>query len=362
MIHVLVSRRKRDIFDEYLGHWGLGVASFVQLHCYEELPEASVLPGGTWVFTDIDELRPAPLELACVLCETVTAAGMRVLNDPRAALRRYPLLRLLHERGLNRFRVFEARGDLSAVRFPVFIRRASNHKGSLTPLLQDRIELARWLVWVRLTGEPLDDLLVIEFLNTADSEGLFRKYAAFIVGERVIPRSLNRGTHWMLKHNTTEFNLDFQQEELDFVEANPHAAAIAQIARLAGIDYGRIDYAMLDGAVQTWEINMCPTIGRGIRPSTGRMPPEISALRNRAKEQFYSGFAEAWQALDVPTAQEVSVAFSRAQRRTAARAFARAGSLDWLRLLRTLLRPFKPVLHKGVDYAVGAIASRGRRG
>ena len=41
---------------------------------------------------------------------------------------------------------------------------------------------------------------------------------------------------------------------------NPHRELLEHIFRDAGIDYGRIDYGLLDGRIQVWEINTNPWI------------------------------------------------------------------------------------------------------
>ena len=357
MIHVLVSRRKRGIFENYLGHWGREVAPLVRLHFYEDLPEATSLPRGTWLFSDIDELKPALLDLATTLRDALVEAGLPVLNDPRAVLRRGDLLRTLHRRGMNRFRALEPDEDLSDLRFPVFLRRAADHNGPLTPLLHGRAEVDRWITRFRAFGTSRSELLVVEFLNTADAAGLFRKYAAFIVRGHVIARSLNRSRSWIVKHGTTEFDLDYQREELAFIETNPDREAVAEIARIARIDYGRIDYAVVDGEVQTWEINLCPTIGRGASPPSQTIPAEIREVREHAKQRFYGAFAAAWRAADaLPEAVgDLAAPFSAAQRRAARGAMRRGHRLS---ILRGLLRPAKPLVIRAVD---GLLVRESRR-
>ena len=69
----------------------------------------------------------------------------------------------------------------------------------------------------------------------------------------------------MLKFQGSEFSPRMAREEHDYVLSNPHEADCASSSRLRSVDYGRIDYAMKDGRIQTWEINLNPTIGRGLR-------------------------------------------------------------------------------------------------
>jgi hypothetical protein len=50
------------------------------------------------------------------------------------------------------------------------------------------------------------------------------------------------------------------REEREFVETNPHEAWVREVFRVAGVEYGRIDYAILDGRPQAWEINTNPGV------------------------------------------------------------------------------------------------------
>jgi hypothetical protein len=359
VIHVLVTARKKPIFEEYLGHWGRAVADVVRLHSYEDLPDRATVPHGTWLFSDLDELARPALELVTALRDAVAAAGMRIVNDPRRVLRRRELLQTLHARGLNGFRAYGLDQDLPELRYPVFIRRANAHTGPLTPLLHSSSEVEQWVARSWLWGVPADELLVVEFLDTADGAGQYRKYAAFIVGDEVIPRSLNRGDEWMVKHGTTDFSVAFQQEEVAYVEDNPHRAALREIADIACIEYGRIDYGISGARVQTWEINVCPTIGRGARPSRTPMPAEVRALRSRAKHRFYDAFARAWTALDDENAgPELALPWDHELRGAARRALQRPVTTDRLVLLRKVLQPVKPLLQPALDRVLMSLRPR----
>src|SRR5436853_745492 len=103
----------------------------------------------------------------------------------------------------------------------------------------------------------------------------------------------------MLKHSATAFSRSQVLEEQDYVLSNPHEARLAEIFQAGRIDYGRIDYSLKDGRIQTWEINLNPTIGRGLRPATTKIPGELDPIRNETKEFFYARFQEAWEAADL---------------------------------------------------------------
>ena len=107
----------------------------------------------------------------------------------------------------------------------------------------------------------------------------------------------------MVKWDWRIFDRERADEESRYCETNPHEAWIREIFRLARIDYGRIDYGMLDGKPQVWEINTNPTIGRG--PNRDRVRPpeaiEYRAMIAPARATFYERFVEAWAAVDTRT-------------------------------------------------------------
>jgi hypothetical protein len=115
--------------------------------------------------------------------------------------------------------------------------------------------------------------------------------------------------------------------EREYVTTNPHADVIREIAAAANISYGRIDYALLDGAMQVWEFNTNPMIagrwvgqhvsepqrsaaskllGRLARPAARRFPAVRAVrearrqidvapgVRDGVHESFVAGLAQAW--------------------------------------------------------------------
>ncbi len=148
----------------------------------------------------------------------------------------------------------------------------------------------------------------------------------------------------MLKHHGTAFSRPMVLEERDYVFSNPHEARLAEIFQAARIDYGRIDYSLKDGRVQTWEINLNPTIGRGLRPATTKIPEDLDPIRSETKELFYSRFQKAWEAVDLGPDSRPAASFELDPEliRAALAKPARRGRA--LETLRAVLRPFKPAL------------------
>jgi hypothetical protein len=256
--------------------------------------------------------------MVTVACERLATAkdAARVLNQPRRILLRHDLLRAAHDAGMNRFRSWratevafghdkraagtDASAAASALRYPVFVRFANLHTGNLTPLLDSPRQLEAAIAALMSAGRRLDDLLVVEFCDTKDEHGVYQKYSAYMIGDRVVPRYLECSRDWMVKWDWRIFDRVRADEETRYLETNPHESWIRRIFELAAIDYGRVDYSVLDGVPQAWEINTNPTIGRGPGP---RVPyrPDIAAYKEMlapAFGAFYEKFEDAWRSVN----------------------------------------------------------------
>ena len=302
MIHFVVPAAQAAAMKDYLDVQGKSLCEEFRVLHYEGLAQQLEFVRGTYVLAALDQLSPAMSRLLLeIYQELKEIGGIRFLNDPSKSLQRFELLTELHRRGLNDFRVMRANTDLKDVRFPVFLREERLHDGAISPLLNSVSEIRQAIGRALVQGHELRNLMVVEFCDTADERGFYRKYAAFVVGKRVIPRSLNYGRHWMLKHSETEFTVPMVLEELDYVSKNPHQQQLSEIFELARVEYGRIDYAMKDGKLQTWEINLHPTIGRGLRPRSKNIPADVDAIRDEVRHCFYDGFESAWKEVNLST-------------------------------------------------------------
>jgi hypothetical protein len=255
-------------------------------------------------------------------------------------LPRFELLSRLHREGVNTFRVFPARTLNDDYRFPVFVRERNRHSGSQTGLLSTRLELARALLALRARGYRLRDLMIVEFCDTSRRDGLFRKYAAFKVGDRILACHAFLSTHWCLKASTSIATETVIRESITYVETNPHAGWLRRVFAIAGTDFGRVDYGVLDGVPQVWEINLNPTIGRQGGAHGEPLPPHLRTLREEGREVFHSQLRAAFVALDeqvtskLPTPpMTIEPAVLARVRADAARARRRARVLTWLRHL-----------------------------
>ena len=355
MIHYLFPAGFDWTLREYLSRWGLAVAERMRLTPYEDFLEQGRLDRGTYVFSALctlsDEVRRT---LADRRTRLEAEGGFRLLNHPTGTLRRLGLLDELARRGWNEFRAVRAAGDLAGLRYPAFLRAERTHEGALSRLLHSRGEVEAEIGRALVRGRRLDDLIAVEFCDTSDDRGYYRKYSAYAVGDRIIPRALECGRAWMVKHSHSDFTREILEEERAYLLGNPHRGQLARIFSVARVEYGRIDYAVKEGRIQTWEINLHPTIGRGPGDSKALVPAELLPYREETKAIFYRSFQEAWEAVDSPSAGEVSVpAAARAEGRvldsrlhtpSRKRRILQRGLRPLLRVSERLAAPLLPVL------------------
>lgn len=277
--------------QRWLDGWAPELQPRFKLMTYAQLFAAERLPAGTWVFADRERLVGSELRRVAAIWDRLQTSSMptRLLNDPRRTQSRYGLLATLYRHGYNEHRAYRL-GQAAQPRYPVFLRRDSEHTHSLSPLLWSRRELVQSVYRAARLGEPLRDLLVVEFEDTAGKDGLFHKYSAFVMGEKVIPRSLRFARKWVV---TASSGLapepDQAQTEERWFTTNPHLPWLVQVFKLAGVDYGRIDYSMSDDGPRIWEVNTHPA----------PLPPKGHSATGPRAHEFAAAFASAWQELDL---------------------------------------------------------------
>jgi hypothetical protein len=297
LICLLLLDRFRDTVDTYLQTWARSLQDQLRSIAYESLPAIGILDGGAFIFGDLERMTGVQCRRAEILATTIESAGGLVLNRPSRVLCRHALLRSLHDSGSNPFNVYrlpELNGDL---RFPVFVRREHDHNGAVSPLLRNQTELNEVLHKLQSLPKGNDDLLVVEYTHTADAaDGLFRKFSAMRIGRSLIPRHLLFSTEWLNKKPKVLTPQTLDEESL-FLRDFPHKTRVQKLFNAAGIEYGRIDYSLLNGQIVTWEINTNPVI----------VPlPEECALRRLAGQGFSAKLIrEAW--LELVKAKDVSV-------------------------------------------------------
>ncbi|MDB9822374.1 hypothetical protein OAC89_01575 [Deltaproteobacteria bacterium] len=285
-------------------HWGKELSSFITVVYYEERLRIQRLSSGTFIFADIELLSPKEAEWAAYIWEALFSSGkeIRLLNHPTRSMRRFELLRMLHHQGVNRHNIHKLTDSQANIRFPVFIRNENDHNGPLTTLIKSSTNLADVVSGLKKAGTYLDDKIIAEFNNLSDSEGVYRKYSAFIVGNRIIARHIFFSKNWMIKRPDLD-DKSLMEEELGYVMNNPHEELLRKYFKLASIEYGRIDYGMLNGKPQVWEINTNPMIA-GLISS---MIPE----RAKTHEHFTAQISSAFKSINCKVGSPVQLEISR---------------------------------------------------
>jgi hypothetical protein len=299
VIYFAVDEPRLHLLNNYLARSaGHPVAECLRQVSYGELFRTRTLPRGAWIFTSLDALTDAELRMVHHLQIAARGAGLPVLNSAHEALRRYPLLQLLRQAGLNDFQAHRADGPLDGLRFPVFVRLADDHTGSLTPLLHNRAELRCAMAYLWMRGLPRRDLLVVEFCETASPDGWYRKYSIFRIGDTYVPRYLHIGPHWMTKAVTSNVEEKLVLEEIAFLRDNPHDAWVRRVFEMAHIEYGRLDYGVRDGRPQAWEINLTPFLGADPNRPAGPEKQRARAMARIPREHAHAALREAFFRLD----------------------------------------------------------------
>jgi len=328
MIHYVTTAKGSRSIRAYREGEGVAVADRIRVVHYEDLARMDRLPVGTWLFAELDRLEGPFRDLAVLVAQSLDTARGRasILNDPRHVRHRVDLSLAAYQAGVNTHRLWRAtdiRFDApngarhappnpravhaESLRYPVFVRRENDHTGNLSALIDSPGALASGLASVIANGVPHRDLLVAEFCDTRDENGLFRKYSSYNVAGRIIPRTIECSREWMVKWRARILDRERADDELRYCARNPHEGWIRDMFRLARIDYGRIDYAVHNGTPRLWEINTHPWIGGGPRLNNA---PEVVAYRNMilpARVAFFEEYRKAWKTIDTPEGEGETV-------------------------------------------------------
>ena len=328
MLNFIVPWKQKWIFQNLKNRLHSDQSSSLSFFAYHDLYRKQKLKPGIYIFTGYGVLTNVQKEVGLQLSKQLQKAGSDfiIMNHPEKVLDRYELLETLYHLGYNQFRAYKIHEILSdSVKpgFPVFIREAGRHSGSLTGLLTNSDSMIKKIHELKKSGFKYDHLLVVEFIDTADNRGIYKKYSAFRLGDTILPRYLSLSYDWVVKENASErpgytlYDEDVIKEELLYIHNNPHQQLLKEIFQIANIEYGRIDYGFKDGKLQVWEINTLPTIGA--HPRVSKPPKSVSGgiverklKRAAAKEHFYHGINEAIKNIyPITSPQYVSITLSK---------------------------------------------------
>ena len=246
----------------------------------------------THIFTDLDRLPAWQVHDAALLFRKLERAGIRALNDPARYRNRFGLLRALNRAGINDFDAYPADSLETPRRWPVFIRLEGNHRAPVSGLLQDQEALDRAIEDAIDKGAPRSSMLILEYCSEPVRPGLFRKLSVFRVGDRMLGYTCVHDDTWLVKYGKAGLApVELYEEEYSFVETNPFGPAMLDVFNIAGIDYGRVDFGLVGGRPQIYEINSNPMV-------EPKPPASLMDRRNQSVALFRNNYLEAMEAID----------------------------------------------------------------
>jgi hypothetical protein len=297
MLHYVTRELHRYTIDKFLASYrvaGIALPIAIRPVSFETLLAVKRAPVGNYIFTDLDRLSGFEIDAAAEIAKAIHAAdpGAMISNWPNRVLGRYALLRRLREAGINSFGVWRLDEARPPTTYPVFIRREQDALGPETPLLHDEREYHAAVEALQKAGKGLAGRIAVQFRAAADANGIYRKYGAFYFRGRVVPQHLFLSSNWVVKRSTFDLSPEMIAEEERYVFDNPHEEELRRIFTLAETDFGRIDYGLVDGRIEVFEINTNPNFPRVQLTDDGRKRRRTHVLNGVIK-----GFGE----LDPPS-------------------------------------------------------------
>lgn len=270
MILLVCRRAQFGNIPRFLGFAG-DLATRVRVLAYEDLFRWRIAPIGHYIFTDFDRLAVYERQVAEHVARCVQAAvpAARILNRPARVLERFALLRRLHAVGINSFDVIRLDEGRRPPRYPAFIRREDEFLDQQPPIVVDSDAAYDAAVEeLERSGVPVRGFVAIGWCDARGADGMFRKYGTICIGERLVPIHLQINGDWVVKFSGSRLTAAHVAEELAFVQDRAHHDVLRRAFAIARIEYGRIDYGIVDGRIEIFEINTHPTMpGGGSNPA-----------------------------------------------------------------------------------------------
>jgi hypothetical protein len=269
LIVYLMTRLARQTVGPSLPYFPDDLRHSIRLWSYGSVLKMRELPVATYIFSDVERMAPQAKVLAARIWMALERSGrpVRLVNHPIRCMRRPELLRSLYERGINDFNAYSAQRLPAEPRFPVFLRSAHDHLGPRSDLIHDGATLDAEIARLEADGMPRRECLVVEFCDTRDANGVYRKFDALIADGTIVPTDMYFSSRWVVKWQSNRIfdgqvpaAASLTRQEIEHVSGRRHCEALRQAIEPTSIGYGRIDYALLGDRVQIWEINTNPDL------------------------------------------------------------------------------------------------------
>lgn len=270
-------------------------APSVEILPYDEFLSEKQARHGTYIFSNTEALSPGAVIQAARVFRRLQEEGCRVLNDPAHVRGRFSLLRALYESGQNPFNVYLVDEGVCPKQFPVFLRVEHAHQsGPLTELIADQATLDGAIDAAICAGFPRNVLLIVEYAAQPKEEGVFAKGSVYKIGDRFVPDIWWHGKTWNVTGDQEGLvGDDAYNDELRMMHENSFAAETAKAFEIANIDYGRVDFGLIDDRLCIYEINNSPLL---FGPRHHPIRQRVESLNLR-----WSKLISAFEAIDTDT-------------------------------------------------------------
>ena len=265
-----------------------------------------------WLQDPLAERFPGCHARALEWQRVLTAAGAAVVNPVQSLSvslksRALPLIGgtgLRTARSLAFDRLDELQAHPQCPPLPLLVRDDVRH-GSPLQLIE------RWDDIGRISLAGIDHPLALEFIDTRGTDGLYRKYRAFVFGGHCVPRHLVIGRDPFLHVRDRVQTPAARSEELGYLYGPPppQAAQFEAARRALGLDFVAFDYAFdRQGRTVVFEPNPLPLLwSRGNQQRRYRDYYQLPALERLYLQLLHwllerAGLAEAAWALPGPSA------------------------------------------------------------
>lgn len=261
MLYYVCARSNAQTLGPLLLYFQPDLLRFVRIVPSDSVEVLEEIDTGLVIWTDFDLFTPYETAGTLDVCRRLsTRPTVSQLNNPEASLQRFDLLRALHAKGVNTFNVFRVTEAAAVKRHPVFIRRESGTTKRPPQLLFNLDQLTSAIARIVSTPAEGADLVVIELGNAPDRDGYFKKYGVYRVGERIYPQHVVLAQNWFAKFPRYRGNTAQKHAQNDYFNGSPDVDALMQLFALAHIEYGRMDYCIVDGRIEVFEINTNPAV------------------------------------------------------------------------------------------------------
>lgn len=237
----------------------------------EDLSDVALLV--PWLQDPLKELYPTLFRHALHLQNRCDRLGIRVVNrvDRLSTSIKSVALPLLAKNGVRAaaVKVIDSIPDFCeapGLPFPFFIRDDYVH-GCPTTLIRNTgdLDAVDWSQW----AHPI----AVEFIDTSDDQGHYRKYRYYLFGDVGQSRHLMVSKDWNVRAKGRVKGDQFDQAEWDFFSSpNPHHDLFNQLRKALGYDFVAFDYGLdRDGQVVLFEPNPFPIMYNGASAHGSRL-------------------------------------------------------------------------------------------